>query len=92
MRGRKTLKLRQTVNGIFYLLSTAIPWRDLPERYGSWRSVYTTFRRMSQAGIWDKIHQALSKDDDLEQCFIDSTTCVVHQHGLGAKGGSLFKA
>lgn len=91
-RGRKTLNLRQTVNGIFYLLRTGIPWRDLPERYGSWRSVYTTFRRLSYAGIWDKIHQALSKDADLEQCFLDSTTCVVHQHGLGAKGGKILKA
>ncbi len=32
-RGRKPLNLRQTVNGIFYLLRTGIPWRDLPERY-----------------------------------------------------------
>ncbi len=49
-RGRKTLNLRQTVNGLFYLLRTGIPWRDLPERYGSWRSVYSVLKSFPYLG------------------------------------------
>ncbi|WP_367575838.1 transposase [Acutalibacter intestini] len=37
--------------GYLYWLNTGIPWRDLPERYGPWKSVYTRFRRWSQQGV-----------------------------------------
>ena len=90
-RGRKSIDFRQVLNGIFYVLRTGIPWRDLPPRYGTWQRVYTQFRRWNQQEVWQKIHVALAKEADLEHCFIDSTTVVVHQQGLGAKGGKNFK-
>ncbi|MFM7468347.1 MAG: transposase, partial [Vampirovibrionales bacterium] len=42
-RGRKPIDIRQVLNGIFYVLRTGIPWRDLPARYGNWQRVYTQF-------------------------------------------------
>jgi len=90
-RGRKPIDLRQVLNGIFYVLRTGIPWRDLPERYGNWQRIYTQFRRWNEQGVWQHVHLALAKEAELEACFIDSTTVVVHQHGLGAKGGKIFR-
>lgn len=90
-RGRKPDDLRRTVNGVCYLLRTGIPWRDLPERYGHWKSVYSQFRRWNKSQIWQQIHAIFMRDADLETCYIDSTAVVVHQSGLGAKGGSIMK-
>jgi transposase len=90
-RGRKPIDHRQVINGIFYVLRTGVPWRDLPDRYGTWQRVYTQFRRWNQQGLWQQIHLALAKEADLEMCFVDSTTVVVHQQGLGAKGGKHFR-
>ena len=45
--------LRLTVNGIFYLLCTGCAWRQLPQDYPLWQTVYTTFRRWKQDGTWE---------------------------------------
>ena len=90
-RGRKPNDLRRTLNGICYLCRTGIPWRDLPERYGNWKSVYSLWRRWSKNQVWQQVHAIFMQDADLETCYIDSTAVVVNQHGLGAKGGSITK-
>jgi transposase len=90
-RGRKPIDTRTVLNGIFYVLRTGIPWRDVPERYGNWQRVYSQFNRWNREGVWQHVHSALAKEADLEACFIDSTSVVVHQHGLGAKGGNTFR-
>jgi transposase len=53
--------------------------------------VYTKFRRWNQQGLWQQIHLALAKEADLERCFVDSTTVVVHQQGAGCKMGQEFQ-
>lgn len=90
-RGRKPIDLRRTVNGICYLCRTGIPWRDVPERYGHWKSIYSQFRRWSKSQLWQQIHAVLMQDADLETCYIDSTAVVLHQHGSGAKGGNIMR-
>jgi transposase len=49
--GRPAKNHRTVVEGILWVLRSGAPWRDLPERYGSWRTVYSRFRRWQQAGV-----------------------------------------
>src|SRR5919197_3894488 len=46
---------RRVVNGIFWKLSTGVPWRDLPERYGPWQTCYERFRRWQADGTWQRL-------------------------------------
>ena len=46
---------RTILNGIFWLLRAGAPWRDLPERYGPWQTVYDRFRRWQREGLFDRI-------------------------------------
>lgn len=57
--GRPWNDHRRTLNGIFWTLRTGAPWRDLPERYGSWKSVYGRFNRWSKDGTFDAIVERL---------------------------------
>ncbi|BEE18821.1 transposase [Aeromonas enteropelogenes] len=57
--GRPTRETRQVLDGILWILHTGAPWRDLPERFGPWNSVYNTFRRWQDAGRIDAILEAL---------------------------------
>ena len=59
-RGVKRVDDRRVINGILYALRTGIPWRDMPEQYGPWSTIYNRFNRWSKAGIWDKILQMTS--------------------------------
>lgn len=51
----KTRRLRLVVEGILWRVRTGAPWRDLPNEFGSWKTVYNQFNRWSQKGIWKKI-------------------------------------
>jgi transposase len=86
---------RLVINAILWKLATGAPWRDLPERYGPWPSVYTRFRRWTRAGVWDQIFAAIQRQADAagelnwELHFVDGTVIRAHQHAAGAKGGTL---
>ncbi|WP_329523415.1 IS5 family transposase [Streptomyces griseoaurantiacus] len=56
---------RTVINGIVFRIRTGVPWRDLPERYGSWKTVYERHRRWSADGTWDRIPHAVQADADL---------------------------
>jgi transposase len=57
--GRKPRDPRVMLNGILWILRTGAPWRDLPERLGPWQTVYDHFRTWRNAGVYDRILQAL---------------------------------
>ncbi len=57
--GRKPRDRRTMLNGVMWALRTGAPWRDLPERYGPWQTVYDHFRNWRSDGVYDKILQAL---------------------------------
>jgi transposase len=59
--GRPGNDLRTGLNGILWVTRTGAPWRDLPERYGSWKTVSSRFYRWRQAGVWDRILQELQR-------------------------------
>lgn len=90
-RGRPAQDHRQLLNGILWVLRTGAPWRDMPERYGKWTTIYSRFQRWRKSGVWDKmfaqLQTALEQESnvDWEVHFIDSTTVRAHQHAAGAK-------
>lgn len=92
--GRPPKDHRRIINGIFWILRTGAPWRDLPERYGKWTTVVSRFYRWRKAGIWDRVLAALQAQSDVngqldwEKHYIDATIIRAHQHAAGAKGGS----
>ncbi|WP_107470327.1 IS5 family transposase [Streptomyces sp. 3211] len=91
LRGGRWCDHRQVVNGILFRVRTGIPWRDLPERYGSWKTVYERHRRWSADGTWHRILRSVQADTDLAGRLdwsvvgVDSTTCRAHQHAAGAR-------
>ena len=76
---------RMILNGVFWRLNTGAPWRDLPERYGPYTTVYNRFNRWRKAGIWDKLMDAIVKAHEGEVQMIDSSIVRVHQHASGVK-------
>jgi transposase len=66
----------------------------LPERYGSWSTVYSRFYRWQKAGHWDRILAAVQQEADRQGQlewqihFVDSTVVRAHQHAAGAKKGT----
>jgi transposase len=84
-RGPKPRDNRRVLNGIFWVLRTGAPWRDLPERYGPYTTAYNRFNRWRKAGIWDRLMDAVVKASDGKVQMIDSSIVRVHQHASGAK-------
>src|SRR4051794_10474773 len=62
--GRPNHDHRRLLNGRLWRYKTGAPWRDLPERYGPWETVYSRFRRWQQAGVWDRVLAALQAEGD----------------------------
>jgi transposase len=95
--GRPAKDHRTVVDAIFWRLKTGAPWRDLPERYGPWQTVYSRFRRWQQGGVWERVLAALHTEADA--CgeldwvlhFVDGTTVRAHQHAAGAKKGAAIR-
>ena len=82
--GRPAKDPRLMLNGIFWILATGAPWRDLPERFGCGVKVQTRFSRWAKAGVWERLFQHLAADADNEYAMIDSTIVRAHQHAAGA--------
>lgn len=81
---------RLFINAVLWIAKTGAPWRDLPERFGRWNSVWKRFDRWSFKGVWRQVFEALaSQDPDLEWLILDSTVIRAHQHAAGKKGGKL---
>ena len=57
--GRPPKDPRVMLDGIFWILGTGAPWRDLPERFGPWQTVYDHFRNWRKAGVFAAIVEAL---------------------------------
>src|SRR4029450_9130575 len=83
---------RRIMNGIFFVLRTGIPWRDLPERYGPYTTAYNRFNRWSERGIWGRIFAALAAKSRDSLQMIDSTIVKAHTHAARRKEGDPPKA
>lgn len=83
-RGRTAKDNRLFVDAVLWIARAGAPWRDLPEAFGPWNSVYKRFSRWSNAGVWHRVFAELAKDADFEEVFLDSTIVRAHQHAAGA--------
>jgi transposase len=57
--GRPPEDPREMLDGILWVLRTGAPWRDLPERFGPWQTVYDYFRAWRKGGVFDRVLEAL---------------------------------
>jgi transposase len=81
---------RQLVDGIRWRIRVGSPWRDVPERYGPWQTVYGLFRRWQLAGVWPAVLTGLQAIADAAgqivwDLSVDSTVARAHQHAAGAR-------
>jgi len=93
--GRPSKDHRTVINGILWIIKTGAPWEDLPERYGSPKTVSSRLYRWRKAGIWDKLMAQLQRQGDtLGEVqwtihYVDGTVVRAHQSAAGAKRGAL---
>ena len=99
--GRKPANHRLVLDGIFWIARTGSPWRDLPDEFGKWSSVYRQFRRWTLAGLWEHILETLNESglvpDALQMIDIEPVNATgsreparvvrAHHQAAGAKGG-----
>jgi len=85
-RGVPRVNDRRVLNGIFWVLRSGAPWRDLPENYGPPTTCYNRFVRWRRAGVWDRIMEALAAAHDKAVQMIDTSIVRVHQHGACIAG------
>ncbi|TAY71706.1 IS5 family transposase [Rhizobium leguminosarum] len=87
-RGSSGRDNRMFVEAVLWIVRPGSPWRDLPEVFGEWNSVFRRFSRWSRKGIWWRMFAAMSDDPDFEYLIVDSTIIRAHQHAAGGKKGA----
>ncbi len=88
---------RRVFDGIFFVLRSGIPWRDLPRHYGPYTTCCNRCNRWSKDGTWsqimEKLQRLVGQDDGpdgggaghLKTRMIDSSAVRVHKHGAGSR-------
>jgi transposase len=92
-RGRPFRDHRQVIEGIVFRYRAGVAWRDLPERFGPWQTVWKRHHRFSLDGTWDEVLAVLQAEADAAgevdwRVSVDSSSSRVHQHGATAKRSS----
>jgi len=82
---------RLFVNGCLWVLRSGAHWRDLPERYGKWKTLHKRFTRWAKAGVWDEVFASLIKARDNRYLMLDSTLVRAHQQAATGKGGAKIR-
>ena len=87
--GRPPRNHRRVLDAVFWLMRTGAPWRDLPEGFGNWNSIFRQFRRWADSGVWDVILEGLAGSgvSDAALQMIDATIIRAHHCAAGGKGG-----
>ena len=78
---------RDFLNAVIFIAKTGMPWRDLPDRFGPWKTVFNRFADWCRREVFDKILNALAQDADNENTSADASYIRAHQHSAGGKGG-----
>ncbi len=88
-KGRHGADNRLFVDAVLWIARTGAPWRDLPDEFGNWNSVFQRFRRWAKKDRWESLFKELSVDADFEYLIVDASIVRAHQHAAGAKGGAM---
>jgi transposase len=88
-RGGRWRGHRQVIDGVLHRTRTGVPWRDLPEHFGPWQTVYERHRRWSADGTWERLLRRMQAEADSDgridwDVSVDSTSVRAHQHAAGA--------
>jgi len=78
---------RKFIDGVLWVLRSGAHWKDMPARYGNWKSSHKRFTRWAEAGVWERIFGVLLAGRKNEWVAIDSTIVRAHQHAACGKGG-----
>ncbi len=81
--GKAARDNRLFIDAVLWIARAGAPWRDLPDRFGRWNSVWRRFDRWSKEGVWRRAFDALQAPD-LEWIILDSTVVRAHQDAAGA--------
>ena len=102
LRGRQRADHRLVLEGIAWRFRVGSPWRDLPEEFGPWQTVWKRHHRFSIDGTYQRMFDEVRSSYGIEDCdelaqllSIDSTVVRAHQHAAGAPktpGGALAAA
>jgi transposase len=85
---RSKLGDRTFLNAVLWRAKTGVPWRDLPSRYGPYKTVFNRFSRWAQRGVWERIFKELQFEIDEVGSLLDGSIVRAHQDAAGGKGGS----
>ena len=91
-RGEQWRDHRTVINGILWKLTTGVPWRDLPGRYGPWQTCHSRLLRWQRDGTWARLLRHVQQHSDAVgevdwEVSVDSTIVRAHQHAAGARKG-----
>lgn len=78
---------RNFINAVIWIARTGAPWRDLPERFGPWQSIYNRFLRWARKGTFGAIFKALALPKQDVASLLDATVVRAHQDASGGRGG-----
>lgn len=78
------------INGVLHRVRTGVQWRDLPERFGPWKTIHKRLLQWSADGTWERLLQQVQAAADAEGAIdwdvsVDSTVMRAHQHAAGAR-------
>ena len=76
------------IEAVLFRAKTGLPWRDLPERFGPWKSVYNRFSNWAKKGHWATLFKELQLEVDECGSIVDGSVVRAHQDASGGKGGS----
>lgn len=85
--GRPQADNRRIFNGVLWILRTGAPWRDLPEYYGPWQTVYKRFSQWSEDGKLKEMFENARQHPNMQDLCIDGTYIKAHRASAGAKKG-----
>lgn len=90
--GRPPRSHRRMVEGMIYRARVGCPWRDLPDVFGPWKSVYTRWRRWNQMGVWASVLQWMEPCVEGHLRHLDATHVKLHQDAANPAQGQCLQA